>query len=230
MLIGPTLFQLFLSQASVYLIKGSQVMVWDIPTDLQSLPNEGPLDLLDWENIPRPPAKYIAYFQSDSPVFYKPLGRTFSHWYNSLDHLPALFDVLEDDASDPKTVARYCVDVDRTTSTAKLRRVLTFPFHGLDPRVYCLHRLSNELLFTLYQDCKPDFDFGIVFTPLRTRDGEEPKQDVDYGIIGIDLSGRFCSFTFCSSSGRVAYSLVEGTGDYGKHSIKVFDYWDGFEP
>lgn len=206
-------------------------MIWDLPTELKSLPAEGALDLLNWGDVPRPSPRYIAPYDSEGATF-KPLGRTFSHWYNALDTLPALYDVLDESDVERSKVARYRVDIDRTSHTAELRRVLTFPFPGLDPRVYCLHRVSDDVLFTLYQQCKPGFEFGIVFTPLWTKDhehradGEELKQDVDYGIVGIDLKGQFCSFTFCSSSGRVAYSVVEGSGEWGKHSINVFDYWD----
>lgn len=219
---------LFLSKSSIYLVNGRKVLVWDIPTQLQDLPVEQSLDLRDWGSVPRPPANYIGSYE-DKDANYRPLGRTFSHWYNSLGHLPALYDVLVDGTTNPSQVARYRVEIDRTNSTARLERVLTFPFHGLDPRVYCLHRVSNETLFTLYQECKPGFAFGVVFTPLVIEDGRVLKQDVDYGITGIDLKGRFCSFTFCSSSGRVAYSVVDGLGEWGNHSIDVFDYWDGVE-
>lgn len=206
-------------------------MVWDVPKELKELPQEDSLDLRRWGDVPRPPPLFSVQYDSEGAAF-KPLGRTFSHWYNALDTLPALYDVFDNSDHEAPKVARYQVDIDRSSNTPQLRRVLTFPFPGLDPRVYCLHRLSNDVLFTLYQQCMPGFDFSIIFTPLHTTDperradGQELKRGTDYGTVGIDLRGHFCSFTFCSSSGRVAYSVVEGPGEWGKHSISVYDYWD----
>lgn len=206
------------------------IMVWEIPTELKCLPKEDSLNLLTWADVSRPPPKHVVPY--DDGASYKPLGRTFSHWYNALDTLPALYDVLDNSVPGRSQVARYRVDIDHASNTARLHRALTFPFPGLDSRVYCLHRISDDVLFTLYQQCKPGFEFGVVFTPLHTKDhehrtdGEELKQNIDYGIVGIDLKGHFCSFTFCSSSGRVAYSVVEGSEEWGNHSINVYDYWD----
>lgn len=208
-------------------MKASTVMVWDAPEPKDAVPEGGAVNLPAWSDAPScPPPKRIVHYGLEGALC-RPSGRTLSHWYNALDNFPPLLDVLEHSNASPTRLVRYRCDMD----TARLQRVLAFPaFPNQENR--CMYRVSGDTLYTLYKRCKKGFEFGLLYSPLPAHegggDGEGLKEGVDYGIVGVDskLAGRLCSFTYCSASGRVAYSVVEGSESQGERSINVFDYCD----
>jgi len=212
-------------------------------------------------------------------LFLFALGRTFSHWYNTLN-LPICFDILKKPGEE--TVIRYELKLDdpvgvhppgpipqvyedeegqgrlgadnrekpgkpEESTGLTLKTVCTFTIPHLDARSYSLHRISSDLLLTMYGKAKPGFNFSIVFQPFGDRlnafqhaspsnqvpsmtgNSTSAQTTLETGVVGLNLDpgfdlSRLCSFTFCAMSARVAYSSVEGDGEVGRHVVRVFDY------
>ncbi|KAF6747253.1 hypothetical protein DFP72DRAFT_920348 [Ephemerocybe angulata] len=143
-------------------------------------------------------------------------------------------------------------------SRAKLRRVAAIEVPDLNPNTYCLYRLSGDMLFTLYLGCAPGWQLGVVWSdfasnssvdtpattslPPASTSSHQSSQDAGSnrsggrsGVTGLNFAdheldrGSICSFTFCSASGRVAYSYIENKDGQGRGRarVKVLDFWEG---
>lgn len=260
--------QLFLSHNSLVMVNDHGVLSWEIPAqlDFQVPPSRS----VDWsyDSAAKPNPTHRVTYEGEN--LYKPLAWTFSHWYSSLD-LPTLFDVEEHpvqsefgydsaDATSSGTnltrVSRYRLHITPTATTqteldsagleststqAYLQRLETIPLPLTPESYHFLHRISGDILLSFYNDCKPGYHFGIIFSPftaspyfpqLQTKRMDERsgmvglREGDDFGIVGMKLDREGAeshSLTFCSASGRVACSVVNSP-DPGSHSIKVFDF------
>lgn len=223
---------LFLSQASIYLVKSTGVLVWSIPlrSELKPIQNDQ-LDLRVPSAMPAPEPRHSYFYrqpeegsnvEAASP-YYPPLGRTLSHWYSGNDGFPALWDALEDwgmgkvgrytlqqtNASTGGEVSRHngaagdalqarANKEDSPTRVpslqhleqAHLRQTNSFTLPGLRPNAYCLHRISSDMLSTLYNGTTPGWDFGLVYTPFDRGDSDltpSPRRTSSAGASGGGL-------------------------------------------
>jgi hypothetical protein len=118
-----------------------------------------------------------------------------------------------------------------------LQGLSTFPLPLTQNTYPFLHRISGDLLVSFFNDCKPGYHFGLIYSPfsasphypelqVKRRAGVELMEGEDYGIVGMNLDGeggRSHWLSFCSASGRVVCSLVD-CPEPGKNMIKVFDF------
>lgn len=225
----PFHWQLFLSHASIYLVTSTILFVWDVPEAKDVVPKDKPIELLAWSDAPPFPApKHTVHYNSRGE-YRHPVDRTLSHWYSSLDSFPPLFDLQVYNNIDGMRLVRFRFD--DTDPNPQPQRIVAFPEFPRPEEKY-MSRVSGDTLFTLLRGCKKGFEFGLLYSPLApTQDEDYPRdweEGADYGIVGVDskFEGHLRSSTYCSASGRIAYSVVEGDGREGERFINVFDYWD----